>query len=162
MREFGVCDMTSHEGMCHSVASLVGGDCCVAGGQCAKALTREQLRDLVYRRGGSQLFSPAAVVTKALDARPPRPSKSVTAMSAMQSRLLSHFRDIASDDVGSFFALPTPEFAKCDEPWFIGSFVKCFVQHAVIVFIYSCQFSLFLLSRHCCRLLATDFLVLAS
>lgn len=105
--------MTSHHGLCNAVAKLCGGDSCCATSQCANTLSRQQLRDLIYRRTSGQLFSPAAVISDGVDKRPPRPQKVGASMSATQTRLLNHFRTIAMDETGSFFAIPKSETTSC-------------------------------------------------
>ena len=105
--------MTSHHGLCNAVAKLCGGDSCRATSQCANTLSRQQLRDLIYRRTSGQLFSKAAVISDGVDKRPRRPEKRGASMSATQTRLLNHFRTIAMDETESFFAIPKSETTSC-------------------------------------------------
>ena len=126
---FGADTMTSHEGLCKTVASLCGGNCCLASNQCHMAVTREELRSLIYRR--SQQFSPAAVISAALDNKPSKPAKLSTTMTASQYRLLNHFRAM-TDETAAFFAIPSSEFFKnafadsCLMPWFVFSFLPTY------------------------------------
>lgn len=108
----GADDMTSHVGLCQTVAHLCGGQFCKANRQCPEFVSREQLRDIVYRRSGGQLFSPCLVISKVLDEKPPKPEKKAGSLSAIQSRLLNHFRAIAADEISSFFAIPRSEFSR--------------------------------------------------
>ena len=113
LASYGVETMTSHEGLCQAVANLCGGEGCKPSSQCASALKREELRNLVYRRYASQLYSTAEVISKALDGRPSKPAKKGATLSAVQSRLLHLFRTLALDDVSAFFGIPSAEMAKC-------------------------------------------------
>lgn len=117
MTALGVEDLTSHAGLCRALASLCGGARCFCSSQCVHFMTREQLRDLVYRRFPSQLFSPAGVISRVLDERPAKPGKVGAAMTSTQTRLLNHFRAIATNELESFFAIPASEFVRnsfCD------------------------------------------------
>ena len=108
--------MTSHEGLCAAVAKLCGGADCAPSSQCARAVDRQDLRNLIYRRHSAQLFSPAAVISEALGQRPAKPEKKGFLLSSTQARLLSHFRELAADEPTSFFAIPQGEFSKLSEP----------------------------------------------
>ena len=117
---FGAEGLINQTGLCEAVAKMCGGSCCVPTSQCARVVSREALRDLIYRRSGQQLYSPAAAISKALDQRPANPQKQMPSLSPLQARLLNHFRALAADDTGSFFALPTSEFVKCGDAWWLN------------------------------------------
>ena len=109
----GARDMVSLNTLTGIVAKLCGGEHCEVVDGRSGSVTLEQLKNLIYRRYPLQMFSAAPIIAAAIDGRPPAPPKRVDQMSVATSRLLSHFKVVATN-TQLFFAAPMSMFSAED------------------------------------------------